>query len=137
VCAETAGSSVQPWQDPASEPSGVRAELLPRALENRSTGALSTARLPADATDVVREHGCLLHLPRGIGPRRGRGQPVRAGMGLRVPGHGWRRRSRWGGSGRRWKPFLLALWRDDRWWMSEGEKQTAGARGRGGLLYTK
>lgn len=41
------------------------------------------------------------------------------------------------GSGRRWKLLLPALQRDDRWWMSEGEKQTAGARGRGAQLYTK
>lgn len=70
-------------------------------------------------------------LQRWPQPEQGTTHPRRAGLGVRVPGHGWRRRSQWGGSGRRWKPFLLALRRDDRWWMSEGEKQTAGARGRG------
>lgn len=48
VCTETVGSSVQLWQDPVSELSGVKAELLLRALENRSTGALSIAHLLAD-----------------------------------------------------------------------------------------
>lgn len=121
-CTETGGSPVQPRQDPGLEPSGVRAELLRRALEKKEAEGLSE---PLGRM----ERGCwmrdgLLRLPCGGG--RGKTCPRRAGMGLR-----WRRRSLRSGAGRRWKPPLLALRRDDRWWMSEGEKQTAGARGRG------
>lgn len=81
MCTETVGSSVQLWQDPVSELSGVKAELLLRALENRSTGALSIAQLLADTRDIAREHGCLLHLPCSVGPSRSRAQPVLDGMG--------------------------------------------------------